>query len=237
MAAVGAYRRRIELVTTSPGRVEGELEDDFHHFRVSIAHDGGVVTAVDGDAPRHPWSTCPEALGPLRDLVGAPVTREAAAIAAHADARRTCTHWFDLAGLAIAQAAASREQRRYDVTVGERNPSEGWCTTAALDRDGEAVLTWEVDLDTVLGPEPYAGQGLGRGFLAWAASTFAGDPDAEEAAVVLRRACRISLGRLMDLDLFETAADVEQGLENTCYSFSTGVMGRAVRIKGSTRTA
>src|SRR5262245_10525840 len=233
MAGVDVYRRRIELVTESPARVEGELEDDFHQFRVSIAHEGGQVTAVEGEALRHPWSTCPEALGPLRDLVGAPVTQEAAVIAAHADARRTCTHWYDLAGLAIAQAAAGRARRRYDVTVGERD--EQGRATATLDRDGEPVLRWDVDVQTVLGPEPVAGQGMGRGFLAWAAATFAGDPDAEEAAVVLRRACRISLGRLMDLDRFETAADVGQGMENTCHTFSTDVMGRALRIKGSTR--
>ena len=69
------YRRRIELVTVSPEVVQGELEDDFHHFRVSIAHDGAKVTAVEGTAVRHPWSTCPDALTPLRSLVGAPAHR------------------------------------------------------------------------------------------------------------------------------------------------------------------
>ena len=46
------YRRRIELVTVSPAVVQGELEDDFHHFLVSIAHDGTKVTAVEGTAVR-----------------------------------------------------------------------------------------------------------------------------------------------------------------------------------------
>ena len=66
------YRRRIELVTVSPEVVQGELEDDFHHFRVSIAHRDRRVVALDGEAVRHPWSTCPAALAPLRALVGAP---------------------------------------------------------------------------------------------------------------------------------------------------------------------
>jgi hypothetical protein len=228
-----AYWRRIDLVTRSATRVDGELEDNFHHFRVSLEHDGERVTAIDGDAVRHPWSTCPEALDPLRDLLGAPVTREAAVIAAHADARRTCTHWFDLSGLAVAQAAAGRDRRRYDVTIPDRD-AEGR-TTAALARDGAEVLHWDIDFQSVLGPDPFTGQGTGRGFLAWAAATFVGDPDAEEAAAVLRRACRISMARLMDLDQFERAAEVGQGMEGTCHSFAPAVVDRALRVRGSSR--
>ena len=227
----GVYRRRIELLTTSPSAVTGELEDSFHHFRVSIAHEAGRVTAVDGEAVRHPWSTCPDALAPLRALVGAPVTTDATAHGAHADARTTCTHWFDLAGLAMAQAGAGRERRRYDMVVGDRDRGR---TTARLSRDGEPVLDWQVDVSTVLGPEPYAGQEMGRGFLAWANAEL--DPETAEAAIVLRRACRTSLGLLMDLDDYEVAADVGHGMENTCHTFSTGVQDVALRIKGSTRT-
>jgi hypothetical protein len=232
MAGVGGvYRRRIELLTTSPSAVTGELEDSFHHFRVSIAHEAGRVTAVDGEAVRHPWSTCPDALAPLRALVGAPVTADATAHGDHADARTTCTHWFDLAGLAIGHAGAGRDRRRYDVVIGERDRRGR--TTARLARDGDDVLDWDVDVTSVLGPEPYAGQEMGRGFLAWANAEL--DPEAAEAAIVLRRACRTSLGLLMDLDDYATAADVGHGMENTCHTFSSSVMGVALRMKGSTR--
>jgi hypothetical protein len=121
MALVGAYERRIELVTVSPREVEGELVDDFHHFRVSIAHDGTRVTGIDGEAVRHPWTTCPDALGPLRSLEGAPLTTSAVELGDHGDPRSTCTHWFDLTGLAIAHAAAGRDRRRYDVVVPDRD--------------------------------------------------------------------------------------------------------------------
>lgn len=231
MGRVGAYRRRIDLITTSPSVVSGELEDSFHHFRVSIAHDGGRVTAVDGEAVRHPWSTCPDALAPLRSLVGAPITSDATAHGEHADARATCTHWFDLAGLAMAQAGAGRHHRRYEMTVGERDRRGR--ATAQLSRDGQPVLDWEVDVASVAGPEPYTGQDMGRGFLAWANATL--DPDTAEAAIVLRRACRTSLGLLMDLDDYATAAEVGHGMENTCHTFSTGVMDVALRMRGSTR--
>ena len=226
-----AYRRRIELVTVSPEVVQGELEDDFHHFRVRITHDGAKVTALEGTAVRHPWSTCPAALAPLRSLVGAPVTADATAHSTHGDARTSCTHWFDLAGLAIAQAGSGRVRRRYEMTV----PDRGECgrTTAHLSRDGEALLDWEVDTQTILDPEPFTRQTMGRGFLAWANGRF--DPETAEAVIALRRACRISLGRLMDLDDYDTADEVGHGMENTCHTFSTGVMATAVRMKGSSR--
>lgn len=231
MAGVGAYERRIELVTVSRGEVRGEMEDDFHHFRVSIAHDGRRVTALDGDAARHPWSTCPDALGPLRALVGVPLDADATAAGAHADPRRSCTHWFDLAGLAVAHAASGRRRRRYDVVIPDRTPDAH--TTARLDRDGERVLDWEVDARTVLGPEPYTGRRLGRGFLDWARTTL--DLEAAEAAVVLRRACTISMGRLMDLDDYDRACEVGHGMDGTCHTFTPGVMEQALRVRGSSR--
>ncbi|MET0160029.1 MAG: hypothetical protein ABW279_11145, partial [Acidimicrobiales bacterium] len=95
------------------------------------------------------------------------------------------------------------------------------------------VLDWEVDGQTVLGPEPYTGQAMGRGFLAWANAAL--DPDTAEAAIALRRACRISLGRLMDLDDYERASEVGHGMADTCHTFATDVMDTALRIKGSTR--
>ena len=226
------YRRRIELVTVSPEVVQGELEDDFHHFRVRITHDGTEGDGARGHGrPPSLVDLSRRALAPLQSLVGAPVTADATAHGTHGDARTSCTHWFDLTGLAIAQAGSGRVRRRYDMTVPDRG--EGGRTTAHLSRDGEAVLDWEVDTQTILDPEPFTGQAMGRGFLAWANGRF--DPETAEAVIALRRACRISLGRLMDLDDYDTADEVGHGMENTCHTFSTGVMATAVRMKGSSR--
>ena len=51
----GSYRRRIRITSTpaaprthgvpQTSTVTAELEDDFHHFRVTVAHDGRRVTA------------------------------------------------------------------------------------------------------------------------------------------------------------------------------------------------
>src|SRR6185369_986263 len=70
----GAYRRRIRLVTTGLGEVEGGLEDDFHHFEVTIRCDDEQVTDVEGRARRWPWTTCPDAAVPLRQLEGMPLS-------------------------------------------------------------------------------------------------------------------------------------------------------------------
>ena len=81
-----------------------------------------------------------------------------------------------LTGLAIAQAGSGREQRRYDMTVPDRD--EGGRTTAHLFRDREPILDWDVDAQTILDPEPFPRQALGRGFLARANRRF--DPETAE---------------------------------------------------------
>jgi hypothetical protein len=94
-------------------------------------------------------------------------------------------------------------------------------------------MTWTVGTNIVEGPEPYAGRSLGRGFLAWAEAEL--DPETAEAAIVLRRGCSISMGRLMDLDEYERASDIEAAMVGTCHTFSVGVMEQALRVKGSSR--
>ena len=93
----GTYRRRI-LVRRAGARAWGELEDDFHHFRVELRHDGSLVTDVVGSGLRSPWTTCLDAGVPLRTLVGTRLTTGPLALS-HLDARQNCTHMFDLAGL------------------------------------------------------------------------------------------------------------------------------------------
>ena len=69
----GVYRRRIRLVLTDPGVVRAELEDDYHHFRCTLTFADGLITGCEGEAVRHPWTTCPGAMGLLRSLAGTPL--------------------------------------------------------------------------------------------------------------------------------------------------------------------
>ena len=66
---MGAYRRRIEIVT-EPGEARAVLEDDYHNFRVAIRHDGATVTDIASSSPRVPTTLCVHAGKELQALVG-----------------------------------------------------------------------------------------------------------------------------------------------------------------------
>ena len=65
----GIFRRRIHL-RADGNTVAVELEDGNHGFRIVLRHDGEQVTDICMDALRHPFNTCPEAISPLRRIVG-----------------------------------------------------------------------------------------------------------------------------------------------------------------------
>ena len=134
----GCYRRAIRI-RADEGRASAEIEDDFHHFRVSLAHDGVQVTDAHGEAVRHPWSSCPLASGALTALRGLPIGAHPTAIYRHADPLGQCTHMFEMAGLAAAQAARGPGERRYDVSVSDAADGQA---EAELRRDRERVLRW-----------------------------------------------------------------------------------------------
>src|SRR5690606_39017251 len=66
----GSYRRRLRMTIVDEGVVDGRLEDDFHYFSIRMEHDGAVVTSMQATAHRWPWTTCPDAAGPLHALEG-----------------------------------------------------------------------------------------------------------------------------------------------------------------------
>lgn len=228
---MGAYRRRIRL-TPDGHTVEGELEDDFHHFGVVITHDGERVTAVEGDAVRFPWTTCPGAVAELAPLVGARLSARPTAVGEVMPARQNCTHLFDLAGLAVAHAARGADDlRQYDVTVPDRD--EDGRSQVTLQRDGEQVLAWTVVWNRIEAPEPYAGRQLKGSFLAWAESEL--EPEEAEAAIVLRRACHISWGRAQDLDRYRAADELLEVMSGTCFTFQPDRAVAGHRVLGSIR--
>lgn len=229
--STGVYRRRIRLVALDASTVVGDLEDDFHRFRVTLGHNGGRVTEVVGEALRYPWSECTGAVEPLGALAGMRLSPRSTAATEHADPRANCTHLFDLAGLAVAHAASGRDRRQYDAAVPERD--ERWRTRAELARDGESLLAWDVEGSTIVGPEPFAGVDLRRGFRAWAERTL--DADTAEAAIVLRRACAISHGRQHEWDSYPTAIHVGEFMLGSCHTFQPGRAEVAVRMKGTIR--
>jgi len=226
----GVYRRRTLLVAEK-GRVVADLEDDFHRYRVEIEHDGEKVRAVRGDAVRYPWTECARAFTPLQAFRGAPLSTKLEAASRRANPRENCTHLFDLAALAVAQAAAGRARRQYDIAVPDR--ADG-ITRATLHRDGELVLAWDLRGSEISDPTPYAGRELrGAGLARWAEAEL--DPDTAEAAIVLRRGAFIANGRLGDFDGAPDASALLPWAANSCHSFTPGIAEKALRMRGATR--
>jgi hypothetical protein len=229
----GNYRRRIRLVARDPGVVEGGLEDDQHHFTVTLQHDGTRVLSVSGGAVRAPWTTCAEAREQLHALVGMPLSDRCLAVTQRTASELHCTHQLDLAGLAIAHAArvvaGGAATRQYDAVI-PFGLLDGEEHTVTLARDGEEVLRWVVRGNTIVSPAPYSD--ATRGFARWADATL--DPDAAEAAVVLRRACSIGMSRGLDLDSYPTLADMP-GLSPVCWSMQPERAPVAFRNRGLIR--
>jgi Protein of unknown function (DUF2889) len=219
-----AFRRSIR-VATRIGIARAVVEDDFHHFRVEIEHDGGLVSRALGRAIRFPYTTCPMAAERLNELLGMSLSTDATAVRARTDQLLHCTHFLDLAGLAIATAARGLEARHYEATVADRLEGK---TRPTLLRDSCEVLIWEVDGHVIRGPAPYAGVGLRAGFVDWANRTLA--PEEAEAAIVLRRAVFVSGGRGRDLDAMKTAPP-----RGGCYTQQPERAPFAHRVVGSTR--
>jgi hypothetical protein len=229
--AADAYRRRVLAVSPAPGLVVCDLEDDFHHFRVTLRHDGDRVTAIAAESIRYPWVTCPDAAANLDALVGLPLSHRFTAAGAHADPRRNCTHQFDAAALAVTHAARGAARRVYDAEVPRR---VDWYTHVRLWVDGEARLSWQVDRAGLVDPEPpFDAAPWEGGFMAWADATL--DPETAEAAIVLRRAATIGMGRGWPFDDFERASDVHISGSAVCYTMTPGVAEVAWRRQGLIR--
>ena len=228
-----AYRRRIRVHTAEPGVVVSELEDDFHHFVVTLRHDGERVISSENVSHRWPWSTCPDAAEPLRKLAGMPLSRRFTAAGTWTDPKQNCTHQFDTACHAITHAAAGRDERVYDLEIPRRDPESGE-TDVRLWVDGEPRLAWKINWSGIDNPPPpFDGAPWRGGFMRWADATL--PEDDAECAIALRRACDIGMGRGMDLDGIPVADQLPQTMGGICHTMQPGVVAVAFRHVGSIR--
>ncbi len=228
-----AYRRRIRVTSTESGVVTSELEDDFHHFVVTLRHDGSRVESVECTSVRWPWSTCPGAADNLRKLAGMPLSDRFTTAGGWTDPKQNCTHQFDAACYAITHAATCRSQRTYDLEVPRRDPATGASRTR-LWVDGELRLTWDVQWNGIVDAEPpFDAAPWKGGFMRWADGVLAADE--AECAITLRRACDIGMGRGMDLDSVPVAKDLPPMMAGVCHTMQPGVVEVAFRHVGSIR--
>ena len=134
---MGSLRRRVDVASrldgVGTGEARGAVEDDYHHFKVTLRARDGVVTEALTESPRHPNALCPAAGERLVELVGMRLSEVSAAVMERTDARQQCTHQIDMAGLALAALARGIERRTYEVEVPDRVDDR---THARLWRDG-----------------------------------------------------------------------------------------------------
>jgi hypothetical protein len=228
-----AYRRRIRVVSVEPGVVTSDLQDDFHHFVITLRHDGERIVSVDAESLRWPWSTCPGAAEPLRRLAGMPLEPRFTAAGRWTDPKQNCTHQFDAACHAITHAAHGRDERVYDLEIPLRERETG-ASHCRLWVDCEPDLAWRIDWNGIVaaGP-PFDAAPWRGGFMRWADENM--PPDAAERAIALRRACDIGLGRGMDLDAIPVADQLPASMAGICHTMQPGVVNVALRHVGSIR--
>ncbi len=226
----GVFRRRI-FVRGEPGVVKVELEDGNHGFRVRLAHDGETVTDLTVDTVRYPFNTCPEAITPLRRIVGFPLDGDAQALRDRAVPGENCTHMFDMAALAIAHAR--QEDLALDYLMAVEDQGDG-PARVEIHCNGQVFHAWTVKDHVVVSPPALAGKPMMRGFHAWASRAF--DAPGLEAATALQRAYFVAQSRRHDFDPPEANPGIGDGMpQGCCYSYNHGAVERALRSAGTVR--
>ncbi|MDX9741741.1 MAG: DUF2889 domain-containing protein [Gammaproteobacteria bacterium] len=226
-AGSGTLRRRVILAATGHAVLAG-VEDDFHHFVVKLEHDGSHVTNVGAESRRTPWVTCPQSSMLLKELIGVPLTTEIHAGTRHIDPHSQCTHQYDLARMALAQAVRGG-RRQYDIEV--TDPVDG-IRRVLLARDGQTLIDWRIKGVLLLSPPELAGINVRKmNMQALAAS----DQEMAEAVSVVRRALMLSEGRGIDYDRIPDPTVFADRMSGACYSFQPGRIPFATRNKGTVR--
>ncbi len=225
------------MLEAGEGVARGELADDFHHFVATVHHDGERVTRVDGKPVRVPWTTCPGALAPLRRMEGVDLSLPLLDLTRHTPAREQCTHWHDVACLAIAHARRFAKggpaARRYDFAMPDRVERVTRCT---LHVDGAPGPWWRVEGLSITEADDDAFVGLKIGTRPFRERLAAlGDADRAEATWVLQRALFIGLGRQPDFESMQTAAEFATHVGGACHTYSEARMHEGRRHRGSVR--
>ena len=229
----GRFRRLIDLARRDEGKVVGWLEDDVHHFGVTLIHDQEKVVDVAAATVRFPYTTCGSAIVPFRSIIGTPLTPRATDMGRVVEMQVQCTHLYDLAALLIGFAASGDAHKRFEAIIEDRpfiginaarrrimGPGE-----ARLLLDDVEVLHWELDGQTVTGPGVWTDLPLMNGFRQ---RTEQLDVALAEQAFVLRRAVMVSNGRTA----VRYPLPRDRGWPGVCHTFQPHVREYAERIDG-----
>jgi Protein of unknown function (DUF2889) len=228
------YHRRITLqpsvLSDGKGRIDAQMQDHVHHMKVVINHEGGRVISAVPQGIRLPWDMCPFGIAGVTRTAGMTIAQAREGLGWPGGRTANCVHMVDLARVALAHVDDT-EPSVYAITV---TPALAPVREARIERDGNLVLQWTLNEQTLSGAEPFDGRTLAAAdFVSWRAKL---DPALREPATILRRACHIAPSRDINLDRMRVAAD-SINADGSCYTLQPDVIEHAHRQQGTFRLA
>jgi hypothetical protein len=208
----------MEAGPAGTARSIARVDDWFHGFEVALDLRDGEVVGADATSHRHPWTTCPGALGSVHELRG-PVEDAGSAIVGAARST-TCVHLNDLVSL----AARQHRNRHYEMFVTTRD--------AQLRRDGEPTLQWRLRNWSIEGTGALAGLGMSDPRWPDQLDAIGASEDLREAIKILRRGVLVAIGYyVIEWRRIGAASEVEPAyMDGTCHTFSQPTMSRATSL-------
>ncbi|MES2898995.1 MAG: DUF2889 domain-containing protein [Pseudomonadota bacterium] len=217
----GALHRRVVLDARGM-HVSAAVEDDFHHFALRVTHDGTEVTGLEATALRNPWASCPSASAQLQQLVGTRLDAGGNGI----DHFQQCTHQYDLALMALAQALRGG-RRDYLARVSDPVDGRG---KATLERDGQPLMAWSLDVSTIVAGTHLVGANLRKLDI-----DSIDDAETAEAVKLLRRSVMVAGGRGHNFDQYASLAVFAGRMTGACFAFQAHRLDEGLRVRGSVR--
>lgn len=215
-------RRRLAIQPTA-NSVTAALEDDQHHFSVTLIHDGKTIQSASTETIRYPWTTC-QAAGAHLIATLRGQSLETVASGEADNSRMHCTHMYDLAVHAAAHAHDNADSI-YDIVVPDRENDR---TRPEVFLNGESVLTWEQQGDTIISAGPFEGLNL-RQMSRWIKDIPA---PLQEPVHIIRRALMVAGGRTIDVSVL-TRADGFENLKGACFTYQPDHLNNAMRMHDS----
>lgn len=229
----GVFRRAIRLEAKG-NQVFASVEDCVHGFEVTVTHDGEKVTAVEATPRRTPFTSCHMAAEPLQKLIGQAIEQDSKSLNQWMNPQSNCTHWLDLAILAVQHAAhvakGAGKVKQYQIDVPDETDSP---VMAKVFCNDTCVLSIQVaDWQIVSGE--YQGQSLFKGFNKWA--SLIDDTAKREAMYVLQKGYFVSTARRFDLNaLAGEPANAHAMMRGACFTYSEPAVDTAVRAENTMR--
>ncbi|MEM8593454.1 MAG: DUF2889 domain-containing protein [Pseudomonadota bacterium] len=214
----GTYHRQIRIVY-SDGLIRAALEDDLHAFELRVEHDSQRIIALNSEAVRFPFTTCPGANDPLQAFVGLGLDLTSREYNALVNARNNCTHVYDLLLSALfhrGDSTAESHKVEYDIQIDDET-KHGSVGTLLI--NGVQQLEWIANGFELIGPDELAGLPLMRGFSKWAVSRYQGVQ--QHAAFMLQKGYLVAQARRYESNsrLGKKASD-DQSMQGTCHTYS-----------------